>query len=132
MNIKKLDHVGIRVMDFGRSIRFYKQLGFEVTREHLEEHVVVIKHPNGIELNLLDSGNDDLGGKNILMDVEPHYPGYTHFALQVTSVMDAKRFLESLNITITEGPVQFGDNKTSIFVRDPDRNVIEFTEPPKP
>lgn len=131
MHIKQIDHIGIRVMDFDRGIRFYKQLGFEVRREHLEEHVVVIKHPSGIELNLLDSGNDNLGGNNILMDVEQQYPGYTHFALQVASVMDTKRFLESLNITITEGPVRFGDNKTSIFIRDPDRNVIEFTELPQ-
>jgi len=48
MKIRRLDHVGIRVMDFGRSIRFYKQLGFELAREDLQEHVVVMKHPGGI------------------------------------------------------------------------------------
>jgi lactoylglutathione lyase len=132
VEIRKLDHVGIRVMDFARSIRFYEELGFRVTREDYREHVVVVKHPGGIEINLLDSGNDDHGRKNILMDVGEQYPGYTHYALEVKSVDDARRFLASRNIRITEGPVTFGDGKTSIFVRDPDLNVIEFTELPQP
>ena len=130
MKIRKLDHVGIRVMDFERSIRFYEALGFRVTREDYREHVVVIKHPAGIEINLLDSGNDDHGRKNVLMDVEQQYPGYTHYAIEVQSTDDAIRLLRSLGVTITEGPVTFGDGKTSIFVRDPDLNVIEFTQLP--
>ena len=131
MEIRKLDHVGIRVMDFDRSIQFYKALGFQVTREDYNEHVVVMKHPGGIEINFLDSGNNDNSRKNILMDIIEQYPGYTHYAIEVQSANDAKAFLESINITITEGPVTFGDGKTSIFIRDPDLNVIEFTELPK-
>ena len=131
MEIRKLDHVGIRVMVFDKSIQFYKKLGFQVTREDYQEHVVVIKHPSGIEINLLDSGNNDNGRKNILMDTEEQYPGYTHYAIEVQSANDAKAFLESISISITEGPVTFGDGKTSVFIRDPDLNVIEFTELPK-
>lgn len=131
MEIRRVDHIGIRVMSFDRSIDFYGKLGFAVTRRDHEEHVVVLKHPSGIEINLLDTGNDDNQKKNILMDVGPKYPGYTHYAITVESVSGAKQFLESLGITITEGPVTFGDGKTSVFVRDPDANVIEFTEPPK-
>lgn len=131
MNIKKLDHVGIRVMDFVRSIQFYRKMGFQVTREDYKEGVVVVKHPAGIELNLLDSGNDSYGHKNILMDVDQRYPGYTHYAMEVSSIKDAKSFLEELNVKITEGPVKFGDGKTSLFVRDPDLNVLEFTELPE-
>lgn len=118
-------------MDFGRSIQFYKNLGFEVMREDYKDRVVVLRHPNDVELNLLDSGNEDCGGKNILMDVTARYPGYTHYALQVASVADCQQFLQSINVNITEGPVTFGDGKTSIFIRDPDLNVIEFTEPTK-
>ena len=131
MEMKRLDHVGIRVMDFGRSIQFYEQLGFEVTREDHQEHVVVMKHHSGVELNFLDSGNDDHGGKNVLMDVAVRYPGYTHYAVEVHAVSETKKFLESRSVPITEGPVTFGDGKTSIFIRDPDRNVIEFTELPR-
>ncbi|MGD8569799.1 MAG: VOC family protein [Gammaproteobacteria bacterium] len=131
MEIKRLDHVGIRVMDFTRSVQFYRKLGFQVIREDFKEGVVVLKHPAGVELNLLDSGNDNHGNKNVLMDVKSNYPGYTHYALEVSSVKRAKDFLEQINVNITEGPVTFGDGKTSIFVRDPDLNVLEFTELPK-
>ena len=131
MKIRTLDHVGIRVMDFDRAIRFYEKLGFAVTRRDLDERVVVLKHDAGIEINLLDSGNDDNDRRNILMDVDKKFPGYTHFAIQVDSADDAKRFLESIGLEVTEGPITFGDGKTSVFVRDPDRNVIEFTQLPK-
>jgi lactoylglutathione lyase len=131
MRIKNLDHVGIRVMEFERAVAFYEQLGFSVTRKDLEEHVVVLRHDSGIEINLLDSGNDDNGQRNILMDVDQKFPGYTHYAIEVGSVDDAQRFLESIGLKITEGPVTFGDGKTSVFVRDPDLNVIEFTQLPE-
>ena len=65
------------------------------------------------------------------MDAEEQYPGYTHYAIEVQPANDAKAFLESINIGITKGPVTFGDGKTSVFIRDPDLNVIEFTVLPK-
>jgi len=131
MRIKRLDHVGIRVMEFERSIDFYEKLGFSVIRRDLEEHVVVLRHGSGVEINLLDSGNDDNEQKNILMDVDRKYPGYTHYAIEVNSAERARQHLESIGFSITEGPVTFGDGKRSVFIRDPDRNVIEFTQLPK-
>jgi len=130
MKIKSLDHIGIRVMAFDKAINFYEKLGFSVTRQDLKEHVVVLKHTSGIEINLLDSGNDDNQQKNILMDIEKKYPGYTHYAIEVDSADGAKQYLESIGLVVTEGPVTFGDGKTSIFIRDPDANVIEFTQLP--
>ncbi len=130
MKIKSLDHVGIRVMEFDRAVAFYEKLGFSLIREDLKERVVVLKHGSGVEINLLDSGNDPNDGRNVLMDVEPKYPGYTHYAIEVESADEAKRFLESIGLKVTEGPVTFGDGKTSVFVRDPDLNVIEFTQLP--
>ncbi|NET48478.1 MAG: VOC family protein [Merismopedia sp. SIO2A8] len=131
MQIQKLDHVGIRVMDVDQSMEFYKILGFQVTRKDYKEQVFVVKHPSGIEINFIARGNNDYGKKNVLMDVEAKYPGYTHYAIAVESVEEAKTFFESIGIKITGGPVTFGDGKTSIFIRDPDLNVIEFTELPK-
>ncbi len=130
MQITKLDHIGMRVMDANRSMAFYQTLGFDIIRQDEKEQVFVVKHPSGIEINLIATGNDHHDQRNILMDVDERYPGYTHYAIAVASVEDAKSFLETHNITITEGPVTFGDGKTSIFIRDPDLNVLEFTQLP--
>jgi len=131
MKIKSLDHIGIRVMSWEVSIPFYEQFGFVLTRKDEDEHVVVLRHPSGVVINLLDSGVDDNNHKNILMDVDEHYPGYTHYSMEVESVRDAKKYMETAGIKITGGPITFGDGNTAIFIRDPDMNVIEFTEAKK-
>ncbi len=131
MKIKRLDHIGIRVMNWEISIPFYEQFGFQVTRKDHDEHVVVLVHPSGVVINLLDSGKDGNDNKNILMDVKELYPGYTHYSMEVESVHDAQKFMELASIKITGGPVTFGDGNTAIFIRDPDMNVIEFTEAKK-
>ncbi len=131
MKIINLDHIGIRVMNWDISIPFYEQFGFVLTRKDDNEHVVVLRHPSGVVINLLDSGEDDNDNKNILMDVDELYPGYTHYSLEVESVYDAKDYMESAGIKITGGPITFGDGNTAIFIRDPDKNVIEFTEAKK-
>ena len=130
MKIMNLDHIGIRVMNVSVAVAFYEKLGFTVIRNDSDERVVVLQHESGVEINLLDTGNDDNNKQNILMDDKKKYPGYTHYAIAVSSIDDAERFLLSVGLQITEGPVTFGDGKSSIFVRDPDKNVIEFTQLP--
>lgn len=125
-----LDHVGMRVSEFARTVNFFQLFGFGVIREDPQERIVVLRNAAGVEINLLDSANTQLTGSNILMDQAIRHPGYTHIALQVEDIDYALRDIESVGITITEGPVTFGDGKTSIFLRDPDRNVIELTQLP--
>lgn len=125
--IKKIDHVGIRIMDREPMIRFYQTLGFELIRDDKNEGVIVMKHASGIEINFIHNASDNHDGQNILMDISTKYPGYTHFALQVTDIDEAIHTLQDKGIEITGGPMTFGDSKTSIFVRDPERNVIELT-----
>ena len=61
------------------------------------------------------------------MDVPDRYPGYTHMALRVGSIPTTIAALKAHNIAITQGPVSFGESEqVSVFVRDPDRNVIEL------
>lgn len=122
-----LDHVGLRVADFRRSTDFYRRFGFEVIREDLHERVVVLRHASGVCLNLLDSGTRRGPAHNVLMDAKVKHPGYTHVALRVPDLKQVMHALAELGIAITEGPVTFGDGKTSVFIRDPDRNVIELT-----
>ena len=125
LSIESVNHIGIRVKEKQRSVEFYKLLGFVFTSDVGFEkcHPIVMRHPNGVVLNLLGPANMP-EGKNILMDVEEKYTGITHMALTVTSLDAAKDFMSEHDIAIT-GSFSFGD-MSAIFIRDPDRNVIEL------
>ena len=125
LNIESVNHVGIRVSDKGRSIDFYEGLGFESLSDTGFEkgHPVIMKHPSGVVLNLLGPATTSVG-ENILMDVEAKHSGITHVALTVTSLPAAREFVERSGIPVT-GSFSFG-NMSAIFIRDPDRNVIEL------
>ena len=126
IEIERVHHVGIRVMDVARALPFYTLLGFGDPYTVPEDDVTIVRNAHGVEINLITNGSDDNDGKNILMDVAERYPGYTHVALQVTSVVAAMAYLKEHGIALTGGPIDFGDGRLSIFVRDPDRNVIEL------
>jgi lactoylglutathione lyase len=121
-----LAHVGIRVHDLERSMRFYALLGFTKTAGPVgPEPVAILDHPSGLELNLiLNAPSSD--EPNVLMDVEAKHPGITHIALLCPDILAAKARLEAAGIPISGGPVRFTSTAQGIFVRDPDRNVIEL------
>ena len=125
LNIESVNHVGIRIEERSRSVAFYDMLGFELTEDagFDDGHPIIMKHPSDVVLNLLGPANAG-SGKNILMDVSEKYPGYTHIALTVSDLDIAKSFMEANDIEIT-GSFSFRD-MSAIFIRDPDRNVIEL------
>jgi lactoylglutathione lyase len=127
ITIERVDHIGIRVRDLDRAVAFYRVLGFEFGQKAVGDDVAIIRNTQGVEINLIFNANAGDPGKNVLMDVGEKYPGYTHVALRVASIPATVVALKSAGITITQGPVKFGeDGGVSIFVRDPDRNVIEL------
>ncbi len=121
-----LAHVGIRVHDLERSVRFYALLGFRKTAGPIgPEPVAILEHPSGLELNLiLNAPSAD--APNVLMDVPDKHPGITHLALLCPDLLAAKATLEAAGITPSGGPVRFSPTAQGLFVRDPDRNVIEL------
>jgi lactoylglutathione lyase len=125
--IERVDHIGIRVRDLDRSLNFYRVLGFALLHRATGDDVAIVQNENGVELNLIFNANAGEPETNVLMDVPGKYPGYTHMALRVGSVSAAIAALQANDIAITQGPVSFGDSgEVSVFVRDPDRNVIEL------
>jgi lactoylglutathione lyase len=128
--ITGIAHVGIRVHDLARSRAFYEQLGFTFVAGPLgSEPVAILTHPAGITLNLILNATE-AAAPNVLMDSPEKHPGYTHIALAVQDVHAAQSALESAGISLSGGPIQFPGGAISIFVRDPDSNVIEFNQEP--
>ena len=125
LDIEKVDHVGIRVTDKAVSIAFYERLGFRTLADAGFEHghPVIMQHPSGVVLNLLGPGNAG-NGSNILMDVDEKYPGITHVSYKVGSIEAAKRFLAECGVPLS-GQFSYKDLR-AVFIRDPDRNVIEL------
>ena len=124
--IEKVDHLGIRITDRTRALAFYGILGFRVEHEVEFDAVIIVKNAADVELNLIVNGVDKTGGRNILMDVPDKHPGLTHVAFRVADIRAVIANLRENDINITQGPVTFGDGHVSVFVRDPDRNVIEL------
>ncbi|HEY5896905.1 MAG TPA: VOC family protein, partial [Burkholderiales bacterium] len=75
--VSGVDHVGVRVRDLERAMRFYSLLGFTLHWKASNDAVAVVRNAQQVELNLIYNANADAGGKNILMDVGDKYPGYT-------------------------------------------------------
>lgn len=149
MQILAVDHVGIRIRDAERTLAFYRKLGFELVYQSPEARVIVVRNPAGVELNFIvnadapaagtpatgavtggaaatDTATDTPG--NVLMDIPEKHPGITHVALRVDDIDGAMAHLEAQGIAISDGPVRLGGN-LSLFVRDPDRTVIELNAP---
>ena len=125
--IRGLAHVGIRVHDLARSRAFYQKLGFEFVIGPIgPEPVAILRHPTGVEINLILNATDATA-PNILMDGPEKHPGYTHIALAIDDV-------EAMQAALAEAGIKTSGTRgdkplAAVFVRDPDRNVIELARP---
>jgi lactoylglutathione lyase len=128
--IKGLAHIGIRVHDLDRSMKFYRLLGFEKTAGPVgREPVAILHHPAGLEVNLILNA-PAASEPNVLMDVPEKHAGITHIALSCPDIAAARPLLEAAGYPIRGELVRFGNGARAMFVRDPDMNVIELNQPP--
>ena len=124
--ITGINHIGIRVSSLESARAFYEQLGFVFIVGPIgPEPVAIMEHPSGVNINLILNANAGIT-ENILMDVVEKYPGYTHIAFDVKDIKVLQAAIENLGINITEGPITLPDGDVMLFIRDQDKNVIEF------
>ena len=125
-----INHIGIRVTDLGKARQFYEQLGFVFVAGPLgPEPVAIMTHSSGVTINFILNADSGIS-ENILMDVPERHPGYTHMALDVNDIEAIEVALKKMGIKITEGPITLPDGGVMLFIRDQDRNVIEFHQNP--
>lgn len=121
-----VNHIGIRVTGLEKARKFYEQLGFVFIAGPVgPEPVAIMEHPSGINVNFILNADSGIT-KNILMDISERHPGYTHIALDVNDINAVQTSIEKLGINITEGPITLPDGGVMFFIRDQDKNVIEF------
>lgn len=123
--IEKVDHVGIRVRSKTVSIAFYESLGFETLADagFDQGHPIILQHPSGVVLNLLGPATSG-DAENVLMDHAEKPAGITHVSFKIADMAATKAALEELGHPLT-GEFTF-NGMHAIFIRDPDRNVIEL------
>ncbi len=126
--ITRINHVGLRVRDLDVSREFYGKLGFIFLAGPVgPEPVAIVEHPSGININFILNVSESAPKKNVLMEGDMKYSGYTHIALEISDYESAKSHIQDLNFPIT-GEVEYNGAKF-FFIRDPDGNVIEFHQP---
>lgn len=124
--ITGINHIGIRVENLDDARKFYEQLGFIFLAGPIgPEPVAIMEHPSGVIINFILNADSGIT-ENILMDVKERYPGYTHIALDVSDINAVQKQVEELGIKITEGPITLQNGGIMFFIRDYDKNVIEF------
>ena len=125
--ITRINHVGLRVKNLQISKKFYEKLGFEFIAGPIgPEPVAIMEHPSGININFILNAHIE-SDTNMLMDIEKKHTGYTHIALEISDYDSAVQSIEELGIPIT-GKVEY-EGALFFFIRDPDKNVIEFHQP---
>ena len=132
IQILSIDHIGIRVTDRDVSKAFYQQFGFVETAYFQADQANEMETQSGVRINLIMNGakfkNKHGQPNNTLLDEPIKLPGITHLALIVDNLSELQTWLKANKIAITEGPVQLSPRRITLFIRDPDGNVLEFNE----
>jgi catechol 2,3-dioxygenase-like lactoylglutathione lyase family enzyme len=130
-NLRKIDHVVLRIADLERSLAFYRDV-VGATVEKRQEAIGLVQLRAGeslIDLTPLDGVLGRKGGAG------PGAEGRNvdHVALQITPFDDAaiRAHLAKHDVAIVEAGRRYGaeGEGPSIYVADPDGNVLELKGP---
>src|SRR4051794_5865301 len=126
MSIRSLDHLVLTVADIDATVRFYEALGMR--REALGDGRVALRFGEQ-KLNLHQAGSE----------LTPHAANPTKGSADLCFLVDdLDRVTELLGrngIAVELGPVARTGAKsplTSVYVRDPDGNLVELSEAEEP
>ena len=123
----KFLHTRMRVSDLDESAEFYQNVfGLQITRKH--------ESPRGSKLVFLSVPNSD-------EEIElTYFPGsgsvvvqedLMHLAFEVESMSVFQTHVESLGLSLSDGPTKSSSGSTFAFVDAPDGYEIEVIEKPK-
>ncbi|WP_049721266.1 VOC family protein [Gilvimarinus polysaccharolyticus] len=126
--IRQFDHVGIRVSDRQQAVAFYERLGFREVRRFEQYEANEMETADGVRINLIFNAARLAHGRNVLLDEPIKLPGVTHAAFVVDDLYELKDWLDRAGIIVTEGIHRLGARRITLFIRDPDRNVLEFNQ----
>lgn len=134
IDVRGIDHIVLRVADLEASLRFYGDvLGCRPERELAELGLYQLRAGHSlIDLVPLDGPLGRAGG------AAPGPEGHNvdHFALGLASFDEAliRAHLEAAGIAPGEVAARYGAQGSgpSMYVRDPDGNVVELKGPPEP
>lgn len=122
------DHVGIRVSDRQQALAFYQRLGFVETLHFAGFEANEMLAPGGVRINLIFNGSRLQAALNPLLDQPVKLPGVTHPAFVVPDLYALRDWLQASGIRITEDIHAIGPRRITLFIRDPDGNVLEFNQ----
>ena len=134
IEVRGLDHVVVRVRDVARALEFYRDvLGCPVERELGELGLIQLRAGSSlIDLVDLEKPLGQLGG------APPGAEGRNvdHFALRIAEFDEEKlrAWLTERGVEPGEVAIRYGaeGNGPSMYLRDPDGNVVELKGPPSP
>ncbi len=131
MSIVSFDHVAIPIEDVDAMLSFYRRLGFEVRDAQAPLFYAV--HFGTQKINF--HGPKAWRSPNFTLRGPAAVPGCGDFCFVWNgSEAELAARLAALDVAIVEGPVQReggrGEAGSSVYIRDPDGNLLEFIRYP--